>query len=237
MRPESLIFSCEHATNRIPAAYRRLFHGAAAELRSHCGWDHGALRVATALANHFRAPLFAGKASRLLIDLNRSLHHPRVFSERTRRLSTTERKQIVDRHYAPYRAAVEASIRNALAGGGRVVHVSVHSFTPIWNGERRSAEIGLLYDPGRPFECHVAATWKSALLDVAPQLRVRRNYPYRGTSDGFSVALRQTLRTPRYACIELEINQSILRDAAARRLQQRLGESLDRVLAARQRNS
>ncbi len=232
MRPESLVFSCEHATNRIPAPYRRLFRGAREELRSHRGWDRGALRVAAALAKHFRAPLFAGEASRLLIDLNRSLHHPRVFSERTRGLPAIERMRLVDRHYAPYRAAVEASLRNALADGGRVVHVSVHSFTPIWKGSPRTAEIGLLYDPRRPFERRIAATWKSAMLDIAPQLRVRRNYPYRGTSDGFSVALRQTVRSPRYGCIELEINQALLRNASAARLQQWLGKSLHRALEA-----
>lgn len=232
MRPESLVFSCEHATHRIPAPYRRLFRGASDELRSHRGWDRGALRVATTLAEHFRAPLFAGEASRLLIDLNRSLHHPRVLSERTRGLPQIERMRLIDRHYTPYRAAVEASIRNALAGGGKVLHVSVHSFTPIWNGAPRAAEIGLLYDPRRSLECSIAAAWKSALLDIAPQLRVRRNEPYRGTSDGFSVALRQILRTPRYACIELEINQSLLRNSSAPRPQRWLIESLHRVIEA-----
>lgn len=230
MTAESLVVSCEHASNRVPAAYRGLFRDAGAELRSHLGWDIGALSVAEQLAEHFAVPLFAGGATRLLVDLNRSLHHPRLFSVRTRGLPAEDRRLLIERHYLPYRRAVEEHVRALVAARRRVVHVSVHSFTPTWHGEKRTADVGLLYDPLRPSERRLANLWKSAIATAAPALKVRRNYPYRGTSDGFSVALRRLIGSPRYACIELEINQSLLtRRPAARRLARVVANSLEQA--------
>jgi predicted N-formylglutamate amidohydrolase len=233
MRPESLVVSCEHASNRVPAIYRPLFRGAGAELRGHHGWDIGAAGVAEALATHFRVPLFAGAATRLLIDLNRSLHHPRVFSRWTRGLSAEQRRTIVEAHYAPYRNAVERHVDALLDANRDVVHLSVHSFTPTWQGERRHADLGFLYDPRRRRERQLGAAWKSALATIAPGLRVRRNYPYRGTSDGFSVALRRIFPAARYACIELEINQARLSNPVAmRQLARPLATAIEETLKA-----
>jgi hypothetical protein len=49
---------------------------------------------------------------------------------------------------------------------------------------------------------------------------VRRNYPYRGTADGFTTYLRRQFSARKYLGIELEVNQSLLgrqpRETAAR---------------------
>jgi hypothetical protein len=42
---------------------------------------------------------------------------------------------------------------------------------------------------------------------IAPAFSVRRNYPYRGTADGFTTYLRRQLSSSPYLGIELEINQ------------------------------
>lgn len=210
MRFDAIVVSCEHASNRIPACYRPLFSGARGALESHRGWDIGAASAARAIARRFRAPLFAARASRLLIDLNRSLHHRALFSQWTRSLPGDERMTIIERHYQPYRTALQAHLRACLERDESVLLVSVHSFTPVWQGVTRTADIGLLYDPRRRVERLLCADWKEALAVTAPQLRVRRNYPYRGTSDGFSVALRRSLRSARFACVELELNQELL---------------------------
>ena len=101
-------------------------------------------------------------------------------------------------------------IRKAIARARRVVHISSHSFTPELNGKVRTADVGLLYDPARPGERHVSARWKAALARAAPQLRVRRNYPYAGTDDGFMPYLRGRYRPAAYVGIEIEINQEIV---------------------------
>lgn len=205
--------TCEHGGNRIPARYRFLFRAAADALRSHRGYDIGALRVARELAAALQAPLQAATVSRLLIDLNRSPRHPKLYSEFTRGAAPAVRREIGTRFHAPYRAAAEARIAQAVARGGRVIHVSCHSFTPELNGEERNADIGLLYDPARDAEAALCRRWKAALKARAPQLKTRMNYPYAGTADGFTVALRRRFGEERYLGIELEINQ---RHAVAR---------------------
>lgn len=210
MRFDAVAVSCEHASNRIPARYQPYFRQARAALDSHRGWDIGALSVARAIARRCRAPLFAANASRLLIDLNRSPHHRGLFSQWSRPLPRGARAAIVEAYYQPYRDKVESHLRARLDRGESVLLVSVHSFTPVWEGVERTADIGLLYDPRRRGERILCLQWKDALAVAAPALRVRRNYPYRGTSDGFSVALRRSLRSARFACVELELNQALL---------------------------
>src|SRR4029434_4503487 len=79
-----LVITCEHGGNRIPAPYRELFHDRQALLDSHRGYDPGALIMARALATAFAAPLVVTSVSRLLVDLNRSVGHPRLHSDETR---------------------------------------------------------------------------------------------------------------------------------------------------------
>jgi hypothetical protein len=49
-----------------------------------------------------------------------------------------------------------------------------------------------------------------------PGFRIKRNTPYRGTSDGLATALRKKFGTRHYAGIEIEINQKALHGAAPR---------------------
>ncbi|MEO8566574.1 MAG: N-formylglutamate amidohydrolase [Betaproteobacteria bacterium] len=207
---DSFLVSCEHGGNRIPAPYRSLFRGCEALLDSHRGYDCGALVMARALARAFRAPLVTSTISRLLIDLNRSIGHPRVFSAATRGAPASLRARIAEQYYWPYRLQVERVVRQSVSRGRRVIHISSHSFTPVLDGKVRSADVGLLYHPGRRGEAEVCARWKSSLEERSPQLRVRRNYPYAGKSDGLTSYLRQRFAPVAYVGIELEINQGIV---------------------------
>lgn len=206
------IISCEHGGNAIPTRYAYLFRGANRKLNSHSGYDPGALRVARYLAQRMDAPLFAATVSRLLIDLNRSLHHRQIFSEWTRTLDAAARHAIIEKYYLPYRARVTHRIAETLNRGQHVVHLSIHSFTPRLAGNVRTCDIGLLYDPARRAERDMAARWIDALRACEPRLRVRRNYPYRGIADGFTRALRSEFG-PSYCGIEVEINQRFFLDA------------------------
>lgn len=74
-----LVLSCEHATARVPEEYAGLFAGAPHILETHRGYDIGALEVCQRLEDLAEAAFYGG-CSRLLIDLNRSRQHPRLFS-------------------------------------------------------------------------------------------------------------------------------------------------------------
>lgn len=204
-----LLLTCEHGGNTVPRPYRSLFDGAGNVLAGHRGWDPGALDLFRQLAPIADADHHA-TVSRLLVELNRSLHHPALFSPCTKGLPHAERQKILDLYYHPYRSAVERKVAQWVKEREQVMHVAVHSFTPVLNGEVRTMDIGLLYDPSRPAEKRWAARWRETLLALDRDLEVRMNSPYRGAADGLPTHLRRLHRT-RYAGIELEVNQGHLR--------------------------
>jgi predicted N-formylglutamate amidohydrolase len=234
MTPKDFILvSCEHGGNRIPAAYRHLFAGYGVLLRSHLGYDIGALKLARDLAQAFSAPLYACTISRLLIEMNRSPHHPTLYSELTRLAPAAMRRELLERYYLPYRNAVQAHIVKTTSRGARVVHISCHTFTPELNGRVRNADVGLLYNPHRPGERTLCRQWRAACKQTAPGLTVRMNYPYAGSADGFTTALRGEFPSEQYVGIELELNQRHALSSAIqwRAVRRAVIESLQHALA------
>ena len=204
------LITCEHGGNRIPIRYRDCFAGCEDLLQSHRGYDAGALSMARTLARQLGAPLIYSTISRLLVDLNRSPGHPRLHAEAIRRLPAELRQRILADYYLPFRSKVEAAIVAALASGPRVLHHYSHSFTPVLDGIVRSADVGLLYDPARAGEADLCEAWLACFREREPGLRLRRNYPYSGKSDGLTAYLRRRFPADDYLGIELEINQGIV---------------------------
>jgi predicted N-formylglutamate amidohydrolase len=190
--------------------------------------------MARLLARALGASLVTSTVSRLLVDLNRSIGHPRLFSDATRGAPAALRATIVERYYRPYREEVDRFVRQSAARGRRVIHVSSHSFTAELDGKTRRADVGLLYHPGRRAESALCARWKASLAVLAPRIRVRRNYPYAGKADGLTAHLRKRFPQAAYVGIELEVNQSIVLAAGRRwaELRGALVESLRTACAA-----
>jgi len=202
----SLLITCEHGGNTIPPSYRSVFQDAATALNSHRGYDPGSLELARKLAKTCEAPFEFETRSRLLIELNRTLGHPRIFSKFSKKLSLEDQQHLIETIYLPYRERVIHQIET-LKNQGPVLHLSIHSFTPVMNDKTRRTDIGLLFDPSRSFETTVAVQWKTMLQRKRPDLAIHFNLPYRGTSDGFTTALRKQFPDNLYAGIELEVNQ------------------------------
>ena len=232
---DGLVLTCEHGGKRIPASYRGLFQGHQALLDSHRGFDPGALTMARALAGAFDAPLVVSTVSRLLVDLNRSIGHPRLHFEVIRKAPAEVRQEILRRYYEPYRARAAARVAQAITVHGRVIHISSHSFTPELNGKVRNADIGLLYDPARPGEVALCERWKASLEACTPDLTVRRNYPYAGKGDGLTAWFRRRMAPDVYVGVELEVNQKLVLATGRRwpELRQIIVESLRGALASR----
>ena len=174
-------------------------------MESHRGYDPGALDLFHSLKPLADFSCFS-ETSRLLVELNRSLHHSNLFSEYTGNLSGEEKSKILKSYYFPYREKVEREIEKAMQAGEKVLHLSIHSFTPKLNGIERNADIGLLYDPSKKAEKAFCARMKQELLAEGLELRVRFNYPYLGKADGFTTHLRKVF-PENYSGIELEVNQ------------------------------
>jgi predicted N-formylglutamate amidohydrolase len=178
----NFFFSCEHASNKIPPAYASLFVGHAALLKSHRGWDPGALELAQFLARAFRAPIVTGRYSRLLVDLNRTEGHSAAFSTLSR---AAGKEKILRQIHRPY----GRKVRQILSRKKNTIHIGVHSFTPVMKGHVRSTDIGLLYDPALAAENKFCRAMQSSLRNSL-SLAVHRNLPYRGTGNGLINSLR-----------------------------------------------
>ena len=205
----ALLLSCEHGGNEVPANLRACFTGDEEVLKTHRGMDLGALNLFQTLAPLAQHSQYATR-SRLCIELNRSAHHPRLFSPYMHNLPVAEKEKLL-RFYHQYRDEFTQHVQQYIRQGKPVVHVAVHSFTPVLDGMERTMDIGLLYDPTRRAEKSFCAAWQKALNKLYPALKVRMNKPYKGTSDGFPTALRRTF-PQHYAGIELEVNQRFVKE-------------------------
>lgn len=203
----SLLVTAEHGGNDVPPEYRELFEGQEEALSSHRGWDPGSLKLARDLAKGLDATPITSTVTRLLVDLNRSAHNPRVFSEYTRSLSRDERVSLLERFHRPHWDRVRTAASRGVGKNGLTLHLGVHSFTPVLDGEVRTPDLALLYDPARPLELELATLWADALAEALPDREIRRNNPYRGAADGLTSALRRQFAATRYLGLEIEVNQ------------------------------
>ena len=224
----NVIFSCEHAGYSVPDRFNKLFAAHDKILQSHRGWDPGALILAGVLSAGLNAPLFSYHLTRLLIEPNRSETHPSLFSEFSRTLSLHDRDYLVKNHYRPYRDDVYRNIRQMITDKESVLHISVHTFTPVLEGKVRNFDIGLLYDPSRSSEREFSRLWKISLIGSNPEFKVRMNRPYLGKSDGLTSWLRKQFNDQQYTGIELEVNQALYNKgvSAWQDVSQKITESL-----------
>ncbi|WOI56234.1 N-formylglutamate amidohydrolase [Palleronia sp. LCG004] len=184
----AVVLVCEHASNVVPAELGGLGLDAAT-LESHIAWDPGAMAVARGLAEKLDAVLVAGRVSRLVYDCNRPPGAPGAIVERSEDIAVPGNHDLdpdtraarVAGYYEPFRER----LARVIGGVGNPVVVTIHSFTPIFMGQPRAVEIGILHD--------VDTRLADAMLDVArahTDLLVCRNAPY-GPEDGVTHTLRE----------------------------------------------
>ncbi len=200
----SAIITCEHAGNDVPDEYQSLFKDVHSILQSHRGWDPGAIEIARLLVAKRNFSLFHSDVTRLLIETNRSIDHPELFSEFSQSLQEDIKEKIKQLYYFPYRNAVEARIQFLAKP---VLHLSIHTFTPVLNNATRSTDIGLLFDPSRKRESSFCMYLKGKLSITLPSFKIDFNQPYAGVDDGFTTYLRTKFADQDYAGIEIEVNQ------------------------------
>lgn len=185
--PEVIVV-CEHASNRIPAGLKGL--GLSTEVQvSHVAWDPGALGVAAGLASGLGAALVAGNISRLVYDCNRPPEAPSAVPERSeayeivgnRNLSDASHAERVAQVYRPFSKAVAGEI--AKYAKTLKLMVTIHSFTPVFNGRQRDVELGVLHGTDARF----ADAMMQSLPDSTSYV-TRLNEPY-SAADGVAHTL------------------------------------------------
>lgn len=207
---DCFIITCEHASCEVPMEYAHLFSEQSSTLTTHRGYDIGSRLVYEVFSKGLPCWSQAGDYTRLLVDLNRTVDHSQLFSSFTRDLSIEDKKIILEKFYFPYVAALENAITQLLETQETVFHLSLHSFTPVMNGQERNNDIGFLYDPKHLAERELSLLWQSVLKEQMPSFHVRMNYPYKGTANGLTSYFRK--KYPKYRGIEVEINQRLFSD-------------------------
>ena len=109
-----LIISCEHAGNDVPDEYSHLFEHGEDALQTHRGIDIGALELTNSIAQKMKKEAHLHTVTRLLVDLNRSVQSPTLFSEFTRDETIEVREDIFDRYYRPHREKVRSEIEKTI---------------------------------------------------------------------------------------------------------------------------
>ncbi|MCZ4354475.1 N-formylglutamate amidohydrolase [Roseovarius aestuarii] len=182
---------CEHASSTIPAAYDGLGLGAE-DARSHAAWDPGARDLSLHLLEALQGTMVASKVSRLVYDCNRPPEAASAMPEKSelievpgnRGLSDAQRAARAEMVYLPFCKAVEGQILARKARTQPTALITVHSFTPIYFGDMRPTEIGILHDTDSALaDCMLRAKGK------LPHRRVDRNRPY-GPEDGVTHSLQ-----------------------------------------------
>ncbi|SEK69418.1 Predicted N-formylglutamate amidohydrolase [Roseovarius nanhaiticus] len=182
---------CEHASHRIPADYDGL--GLSDEAAtSHAAWDPGARDLALHLMRRLDGTLVASTVSRLVYDCNRPPEAASAMPEKSElievpgnaRLTQAQRDRRTEAVYRPFCAAVTAQIEARAARTQPTAIITVHSFTPVYYGQMRETEVGILHDAD--------SALADAMLKAGAKLERRglhRNRPY-GPEDGVTHSLQ-----------------------------------------------
>nr|WP_238939727.1 N-formylglutamate amidohydrolase [Marivita cryptomonadis] len=199
---------CEHASALIPPALADL--GVAPEHRlSHAAWDIGGLDLATALAAKLDAPLVASRVSRLVYDCNRPPSAPGAIPERSEvvdvpgnvGLSDVARAARVSDVYDPFKDLLRTTLERFATPP---LLVTIHSFTPIWFGQPREVELGLLHDSDDRLA-------RAMLANRPDGLDARLNAPY-SVTDGVTHTLREHAIPRGLQNVMIEVRNDLLSD-------------------------
>jgi predicted N-formylglutamate amidohydrolase len=209
------LLTADHAGRTIP---RRLgmLGLSRTELDRHIGWDIGIAGVTERLSASFDAAAAFQTYSRLVIDCNRSPEVESsipVISEATEipgNRGISEAERIVRRQeiFEPYHARIRALLDARQAAKRRTVLVAMHSFTPVFKGESRAMQVGVLYNRDKRL-AHILLD----LLRAEGDIVIGDNAPY-SVSDltDYTVPIHAERRGLPH--VEIEIRQDLIADLA-----------------------
>lgn len=205
-----LVVTCEHASRRVPAPLVTSAEDAR-WLDTHWGWDIGAAALTRELVTRKSCCAVLARFSRLVCDANRAVGDDTFIRREiegdtlsfNRDLTEAEIARRIDAYHAPYHALVDQCLGERVARGGDVVLFSIHSFTPVFDGQRREMEMGVLFDRFEP----IAQRFAGHLTDVG--FRTALNAPYSG-KDGMMYAMSLHGQSHGVVYLELEVRQDLL---------------------------
>jgi predicted N-formylglutamate amidohydrolase len=228
-----VVLICEHAGQLLPESLGSL--GLDTETMStHIAWDIGAAGLARALSKQLDAPLIMQRYSRLVFDCNRVMEAPDAIVEvsdgveipANQQLSEAGRQARFDQVYTPFELAIEQVIDDCLQQGNSPAIVCIHSFTPIFKGEQRSLDLGIIHDVSDAG----FATYTFELGRQSGQYSVELNQPYEAR-DGVTHTLEMHGVRRKLSNVMFEVRNDLIRDTRGQaQWAQRLGSLISGAL-------
>ncbi len=228
--PGRIVLVCEHASNHIPAAWGDL--GLTADQRrAHIAWDPGALGLARGLAQRLDAALIHAPVSRLVYDCNRAPDMPGAMPARSEihdipgnaNITPAERARRTAAVYLPFHDGLHALLMQRMALGLRPVVITIHSFTPIYFGQPRAVEFGIIHDADPTLATSILSG-----AQAAGHLQSALNEPY-SAKDDVTHTLRLHATPYGLPNAMLEIRNDLIATAQA---EQAMADHLAPILAA-----
>lgn len=227
------VLACEHAGRIIPRSLGTLGLSEC-DLSRHFAWDIGAENVARKLSSALDAPLILQRYSRLVYDCNRPPESPDampVMGELTpipgnEGLSAGQKLERIESIYRPFHGAVSAVLDARAAEKWPAVLATIHSFTPVFKGQRRNLDLGILHDRDARLADRVLG-----VLGRASDIVVKRNEPY-GPKDGVCHTLNLHAGVRGLLNVMIEIrNDLISNEAGQEAWANRLAGALSEIAA------
>ncbi|WP_312945396.1 N-formylglutamate amidohydrolase [Agrobacterium sp.] len=213
-----VLLICEHASREIPEYFGTLGLDANV-LSSHIAWDPGALAVSRLLVGKLDATLVYQRYSRLIYDCNRPPESVAAMPSSSeiyeipgnRQISDAERFARTSAVYMPFHEQVDDIIAARLSQGRQPVIVTIHSFTPVYYGQLREVQVGILHDVDSRLADGMLAAAKSDSPEGGKSYQVERNQPY-GPEDGVTHTLRLHALPEGLLNVMIEIRNDLIRD-------------------------
>jgi predicted N-formylglutamate amidohydrolase len=210
-----LLLTADHAGRAIPRSLGRLGLPES-ELERHIAYDIGIAGVTERLSADMDATAVLQTYSRLVIDCNRDPSVPSSIpeiSEATdipgnRALSGEARAARRHDIFEPYHTRIRALLDTRQAAARRTVFVAMHSFTPVFKGESRAMQVGVLYNR----DIRLASIMLE-MLRAEGDLVVGDNAPY-AVSDVTDYGVPVHAERRGLAHVEIEIRQDLIADEA-----------------------
>jgi len=224
----------DHAGNAIPTSLGDLGLNESERTR-HIAWDIGVEALGQALSARLDAVFISQTWSRLVIDCNRDPMTAEAMPEVSDcttvpgnlGLTEAQKRARIEAVHEPYQAAIAVEIKRRMTASLPTVLISLHSFTPIWQGVARIWDGGVLHD-GR--NDGFALALLAALRDLSG-LVIGDNEPYRMDTVDHTVPRHAFAADLPYA--EIEIRQDQLADGPGiEQWADRLQETLSKALSA-----
>jgi len=202
-----VLVTCEHASDCLPFGWEWSERDSRLS-GTHWMVDLGAESLTCELAKALRVPTVLAGFTRLFCDVNRSENSPTLFSkdadgeliELNSIITQEEKKKRLEVCYRPYHSAIDETLRDY--PNVRCI-VSMHTFSPIYEGGERMQGVGVLFDKDEKLAHKIAESLQSINVPIL------LNEPYSGKNGFMYAASSHAQRFDKYA-VEVEVRQDLV---------------------------